>query len=94
MLAFKTPRYAEPLDEEGLGDLIEDDCGDLLVVLEDGETYNLEDLYSCDGRGCDVVTADRHDLDDEGLCAYCAREAREWRDHYRELEKDYRASVL
>lgn len=92
-LPFRYPP-AQPLDEEAIGDLIEDDCGDLLVVLEDGETYNLEDLYHCDVKSCEFVTPDRYELDDERLCEHCAQEAEEWREHYRQLESDYRASVL
>lgn len=82
---------AEPLSAEAIQELRDEDCAELLVEL-DGQTYNSEDLYRCDG--CQEWHVSAHDLDEDGYCEDCAEEAREEAKHQRQLRSDYYASVL
>lgn len=78
-----TPKDMEELRKEGLVELI---------VKLDGEAYCDEDLYIC--SNCDLRTVDKYDLDDEGDCDECAREACEEREYLQQLRSDYYASVF
>lgn len=82
---------AEPLDEEALAELVEEDLGDLVFLL-DGVPYNEEDLYVCDG--CDLRFTDRSELDEDCLCEGCAEEAEEARRDLEDLRRWYRSAVL
>ena len=93
-MTWPLPRpTARPLTVAEAAELVDEDCADVLVLLG-GELYDKQDLYGCDGRGCDVTVPDRSELDEDQLCGHCAREAREWQEHQRQLESDYRRSVL
>ena len=82
---------AEPIDNEEFGDLVEAGFDDLLIII-DGELYNLEDLHGCDC--CEVVFADRADLDADSLCQVCAEEARLEREEVQSLRRWYQRMVL
>lgn len=84
-------RKTAPLDEEGLGELIEEGWHELIIYV-DGQPYNEEDLFHC--CGCELMFPDRWELDDEYLCPDCATEAREEARHMKELRSDYYASQL
>lgn len=81
---------AEPLDNEALGDLIEDRPDDLILL--DGQPFDASDLCTCDG--CNLFFRTRNDLDEDGLCEDCAREADEEAEHIRIERAIYRCSVL
>ena len=82
---------AKPLGAEELAEAKEEGWEELVVEV-DGEKYNSEDLYSCDG--CDEWHVSHSDLDEDGYCEDCAQEAREEAEHMRQLRSDYYASVL
>ena len=83
-------REPQPLDDEELGDFVEEGFIDLIVFI-DGEPYNSEDLRACDG--CELYYLEEG-LDDDLLCEECAKEAAEWAEGMRQLRSDYYASVL
>lgn len=82
---------AEPLSAEAIQEFRDEDCAELLVEL-DGQTYNSEDLYRCDG--CQEWHVSAHDLDDDGLCEECAEGAREYAAYVEDVRWTYYASVL
>jgi len=82
---------AKPLDAEMLKDLVDEGLTELIVYIDE-VPYCDEDLYGCDG--CELRTPDYADLNDDGLCEECAKEAAEEAEHMRQLRADYQASVL
>lgn len=81
---------AEALDNEALGDLIEDRPEDL--VLLDGKPFDASELCTC--GGCGLFFRAKNDLDGDGLCEDCAGEAHEEAEHIRIESAIYRRSVL
>lgn len=83
------PRYtrAEPLDDEALGELIEEGWDDQLILI-DGLPYDTEDLRRC--SACELYFPDPHEIDDdefgEPLCEDCLVEARDEAEAQRDLE--------
>lgn len=66
-----------PYTEGDVLELMEEDPAlvGLLVRLDNGKLYNVEDLYSCDG--CDFKTADPADLSEISFCPPCEKQANE-----------------
>lgn len=69
---------AEPLDDEALGDLVEEGLVDSVVLL-DGTPYDADDLHAC--VDCGLLVSDPaeldHETDGDGRCGPCDAEARE-----------------
>lgn len=76
---------ADPLDDETIGELIEEGWDDQLILI-DGVMYDTEDLYLC--AGCDAYSPDALDDDEflEPLCEDCLVNAREEAEGQRDLE--------
>ena len=81
---------AEPLGDSELEEAKQEDWLELVVEL-DGEKYNSEDLYACDG--CENWHVSASELE-EGFCPECIIEGEEEAEHQRQLRSDYYASVL
>ena len=84
---FMRKTVATPLDDEAIGDLIEEGWDEQLVVV-DGVTYDGDDLHQC--SSCLLFFPDPNELDEDefldALCEDCLVEAREEAEAQRDLE--------